>query len=61
MIITIDDSEVFQSKGFDAFEDLKQSIVKINKTINQDSKVKVFMISSDGTSVGMTLQVTSGE
>lgn len=61
VIITVDDSEVFQSKGFNAFENIIDTKLKINKTINQDSKVKLFMISSDGTAVAMTMQVQFGE
>lgn len=61
VIITVDDSEVFQSKGFNAFENVIDTKLKINKTINQDSKVKLFMISSDGSAVAMTMQVQFGE
>ncbi len=59
--ITIDDVDVFTSKSFTAFENVIDDTVKINKTINQDSKVKIFLISSDGTQVGVTIQVTFGE
>lgn len=61
IIITVDDSTVFKSKTFDAFENLQDTLIAIRKTIQQDSKVKVFMISSDGSQVGMTVQVTFGE
>lgn len=61
LIITIDDSVVFKSKSFDAFEDILSDTIPINKTISQDSKVKIFMISSDGSEVGLTAQVTFGE
>lgn len=59
--ITIDDVDVFKSRTFDSFEDVVDTVVPINKTISQDSKVKIFMISSDGTAVGITAQVTFGE
>ena len=60
-IITVDDSEVFISKSFISFEDIIETTIPVNKTIEQDSKVKVFMISSDGTAVGLTAQVTFGD
>jgi len=59
--ITIDDVEVFISKTFDAFENIQDTVVRINKTISQDSNVKIFLLSSDGSAVGMTAQVTFGE
>ncbi|GEM_PF-4549735 len=58
VMITIDDVPVFLSKSFTAFEDAIDSKIKVNKTISQNSKVKFFLISSDGTSVGLTGQVT---
>jgi len=61
LLITIDDVDVFRSKSFDAFENIQDTVVSIHKTITQDSKVKFFMISSDGSEVGMTAQVTFGE
>lgn len=61
VMITVDDSLVFRNKSFTAFEDVVESVIKINKTIRQDSKVKVFIISSDGSSVGIAVQVTFGE
>ena len=60
-IITVDDSEVFISKSFTSFEDIIDTTIPINKTIEQDSKVKIFMISSDGTAVGLTAQATFGD
>ena len=60
-IITVDDSEVFISKSFTSFEDIIDTTIPVNKTIEQDSKVKIFMISSDGTAVGLTAQVTFGD
>ena len=59
--ITIDDVEVFISKSFDAFDNIQDTVVRVNKTISQDSKVKIFLLSSDGSAVGMTAQVTFGE
>ena len=61
MMITVDDSLVFQTKSFTAFGDGTESNIKINKTIQQDSKVKIFIISADGTSVSASIQVTFGE
>lgn len=61
IIVTVDDSIIFKSKTFDAFEDLQDTIIPVHKTIKQDSKVKIFMISSDGVEIGMTVQVTFGE
>jgi len=61
LIITVDDVPVFRSRTFDSFEDVQQSVIKINKTILQNSKVKIFMISSDGAEIGLTAQVTFGE
>ena len=61
IMITIDDVDVFKSQSFDAFENIQDTVIKIRKTIQKDSKVKVFMISSDGSAVAMTLQVTFGE
>ncbi len=61
IMITIDDVDVFKSKSFGAFENIQDTVIKIRKTIQKDSKVKVFMISSDGSAVAMTLQVTFGE
>lgn len=60
VIITIDDSEVFKSKSFSAFTNITDSTIQINKTIQQNSKVKVFIISSDGTEIALTVQVTLG-
>ena len=61
VIVTIDDSVVFRNKKFDSFRDLGTSAIKINKKISQDSKVKFFIISQDGTLVRLTAQVTFGE
>ena len=61
VIVTIDDSVVFRNKKFDSFRDLGTSVIKINKKISQDSKVKFFIISQDGTLVRLTAQVTFGE
>ena len=61
LLITVDDVPVFRSRTFDAFEDLQENVIKVNKTISQDSKVKFFMISSDGTEIGLTAQVTFGD
>lgn len=61
IIVTIDDIPVFISKSFTSFEKLSESTIIINKTIKQDSKVKFFLISSDGLAVGITAQVTFGE
>ena len=60
MIVTVDDSEIFVSKGFDAFEDVIDLVIPVNKTIDQDSKIKIFMISSDASAVGMTALVSFG-
>ena len=61
LMITIDDVDVFKSKSFTSFEDVIDLVIVIRKTILQDSKVKFFMISSDGTAVGMTALVSFGE
>jgi len=61
LIITVDDVPVFRTRTFDSFEDVQQSVIRINKTILQNSKVKIFMISSDGAEIGLTAQVTFGE
>lgn len=61
ILVTIDDVPVFISKSFTAFEKISETVVTINKTIKQDSKVKFFLISSDGSVVGITAQVTFGE
>ena len=61
VFVTIDDSVVFKNNKFDSFKDLSSSIIKINKKISQNSKVKIFIISQDGTSVRLTVQVTFGE
>lgn len=61
VIVTVDDVPVFKSKSFTAFEKLLDTTIQINKTIEQDSKVKVFMISSDGSQVGLSAQVTFGD
>lgn len=60
MIVTIDDSEIFVSRGFDAFSDVIDITIPANKTIEQDSLIKIFMISSDGAPVGMTVLVLFG-
>lgn len=60
-IITVDDIPVFQSKNFTSFTLISEDVIKVNKTIDKDSKVKVFMISSDGTAVGLAVQVRFGE
>lgn len=60
MIVTIDDSEIFVSKGFDAFSDVIDLVIPVNKTIEQDSKVRIFMISSDGSAVGITALISFG-
>jgi hypothetical protein len=60
VLITIDDSPVLNSK-FGSFEDIPSLIIKINKSIKQDSKVKLFLTSSDGTEIGLTAQVTFSE
>ena len=61
LMITIDDVDVFKSKSFDSFEDIVDLVVTIRKTISQGSKVKFFMISSDGSAVGITALVSFGE
>ena len=61
LMITIDDVDVFKSKSFTSFEDVIDLLIVIRKTISQGSKVKFFMISSDGTAVGMTALVSFGE
>lgn len=58
VLVTIDDSVVFKSKSFTAFEDVIESKIPINKTISKDSKVKIFLRSSDASVVGITTQVT---
>ncbi len=60
-IITVDDIPVFQSKNFSSFTLINENVIKVNKTIQKDSNVKVFMISSDGSAVGLTVQVRFGE
>ena len=60
IIVTVDDSEVFVSKGFNSFEDVIDLVIPVNKTIEQDSLIKIFMISSDGSIVGMTVLVSFG-
>lgn len=60
--VTIDDSVVILAKKtFDIFSNIQESKIKTNKTIKQDSKIKLFMRSSDGSAVGLTMQVTFGE
>lgn len=60
--VTIDDSVILLAKKtFTIFGNIKESKVRCNKTIKQDSKIKLFMLSSDGTAVGLTMQVTFGE
>jgi len=61
LIITIDDVDVFKSKSFTSFEDISENVIKVNKVIKKDSKVKFFLISSDGTAVGISAQVTFGD
>jgi len=62
LLITIDDVVIFKSKSFGAFEDVAESIIQINKTISQESKVKIFMVNNDNaTNIGITAQVTFGE
>ena len=62
IIITVNDVPVFKSKSFTAFQNIISSIIKINKTISQDKKVKVFIVNDDDiTSVGVSIQVTFGD
>ncbi|MCJ8305659.1 MAG: hypothetical protein HRU07_01255 [Nitrosopumilus sp.] len=61
LLITVDDSEIFQSKTFDAFEDVAELVIPINKTIQQNSKIRLFMISKDDAEIGLTAFVTFGE
>jgi len=61
IMITVDDSVVFRNRKFTSFQNVLSSEIKINKTIQQDSKVKIFIISSDGSSVSVSVQVTFGD
>ena len=61
IMITIDDVPIFQSKSFTAFENAGQTTIPVNKTITAISKVKFFIMSSDGTLIGITGQVTFGD
>ena len=58
MRITIDDAPVFEMKNFGDLTDVPQTIIPVNKTINQNSKVKIFLISDDGSIIALTTQVT---
>lgn len=60
-IVTVDDIPVFKSKKFTSFSLISETVIKVNKTIKKDSKLKVFMISSDGSAVGLAVQVTFGD
>jgi len=59
-IVTIDDSEVFQSQKVGSFN-LNEVVIPINKTINHKSQIKFFIISSDGSIVRLITLVTFGE
>ena len=62
VIVTVDDATIFRSKTFDAFEDVVDITIKVNKTIQKDSKVKIFIVNSDDvTEVGLTASVRFGE
>lgn len=61
LLITVDDVPVFRSRTIDSFKDIQASNIEINKSVSQDSEVKVFLTSFDGVLVSVTIQVTFGE
>ena len=60
VLITVDDSKIFESRTAGAFTDLVGDEIKISggKSMKRDEIIKVFIKSSDGTAVSLTVQPT---